>query len=350
MNNIIETILIIKLSSIGDVIHSLPLLEVLRCRFPYAKIDWVVEEEASGVLEDHPCIDRLFIFPRKGWLKRFIKKGECITVGKEISHFIRQLKGRKYDIVIDLQGLFKSGILTFLARGKRKIGLDGAREGSNIFIDERISFPDPDMHALDRYLCIARYLGTNSFTWNGMIPICNKDKKHVHRLLENIRDNSTLIAINPMARWDSKLWDPDRFACLADRITDIFGAEVVFTGSEDDKTAIENILSMMKTKALNLAGKTNLKELAYLYQRCAIVISTDTGPMQVAAAMKSPVVIALFGPTSPSKTGPYGEKHKAISAHMDCSPCFKKRCKDMSCMKEITVDMVFDSVKEVISA
>jgi heptosyltransferase-1 len=346
----IETILVIKLSSIGDVIHSLPLLEVLKDRFPFARIDWLVEEDASGVLEDHPCINRLFIFPRKNWLKRFIKGGECITVGKEIFNFIKQIKRQKYDIVIDHQGLFRSGMLTFLARGKRKIGLDGAREGSSIFFTEKVVFPDPDMHALDRYLCIARHLGVNSFTWDGMIPICDKDKNRVHHLLGNIIDSSILIAINPMARWDSKLWELDRFACLADRIKDVFGSEVVFTGSENDKAAIENILSMMKTKALNLAGKTNLKELAYLYQRCDIVISTDTGPMQVAAAMKDPVVIALFGPTSPLKTGPYGVKHKIIRANLSCNPCFKKRCKDMSCMKEITVDMVFDSVKEVINA
>ena len=349
MNKSIETILIVKLSSIGDVIHSLPLLEVLKGRFPSAKIDWVVEEDASGLLEGHPCINRLFVFPRKSWLKRFIKKNECVTVGKEISSFVRQIRHQKYDIVIDHQGLFRSGMLTFLARGKRKIGLDGSREGSSIFFTEKVTFPDPDMHALDRYLCIARYLGADNFTWEGMIPVCDKDKKRVRYLLKNIIDSDILIAINPMARWDSKLWELDRFACLADRIKDVFGAEVVFTGSKNDKAAIEDILSTMRTKALNLAGKTNLKELAYLYQRCNIVISTDTGPMQVAAAMRNPVVIGLFGPTSPLKTGPYGEKHKVIRAHMDCSPCFKKKCKDMSCMKEITVDIVFDSVKKIIN-
>jgi len=103
----------------------------------------------------------------------------------------------------------------------------------------------------------------------------------------------------------------------------------------------------MKGRALNLAGETTLKELAYLYQRCVVVISTDTGPMHIAAAMDSPVIVALFGPTCPLRTGPYGEKHRVIRAGLECSPCFKKRCDDMSCMKEITVDMVFEAVKEV---
>ena len=343
-------ILIIKLSAIGDVVHSLPFLEVLRDRFPSSRIDWVVEEDAGGIVEGHPDINQLIIFHRKSWLKRFSDKGEYIKVGKEVANLLKELKKRKYDIVVDVQGLFKSGILTFLARGKRKIALTGGREGSFIFVHERVAIPDPDMHALDRYLCIARYLGATNFVWNGQIPIYDKDKRYVNNLLGEIGNNNTLVAVNPIAKWASKLWELNRFASLADKIKEKLGAEVIFTGSGNDKKAIDNILSVMKTEALNLSGKTSLKELAYLYQRCAIVISTDTGPMHVASAMGSPVVIALFGPTSPLKTGPYGAKHRVIKAGIGCSPCFKKRCDDMSCMEKITVDMIFDTVKEVISA
>jgi len=343
-------ILIIKLSAVGDVVHSLPFLEVLRDRFPSAMIDWVVEEDASGIVESHPEIDRLIIFPRKSWLKRFIKKGEYIGVGKEVTKFLKELKSRRYDIVVDLQGLLKSGILTFLANGKRKIALNGGREGSLIFTNEKVAIPDPDLHALDKYLCIARYLGATNPVWNGQIPIYDTDEEHVDYLLGEIGNNSTLVAVNPMAKWESKLWELHRFASLVDTIKEELGAGVVFTGSEGDKAAIEDIRSRMKTRALNLAGKTTLKELAYLYQKCAAVICTDTGPMHVAAAMGSPVVLALFGPTSPLRTGPYGAKHRVIRAGLECSPCFKKRCDDMSCMKKITVEMVFGAVREVLSA
>ena len=343
-------ILIIKLSAIGDVVHSLPFLGVLRGRYPFAMIDWVVEEDSSGITEGHPDIDRLMIFPRKSWLKRFIKKGEYIGVSKEVTKFVREFRKGKYDIVVDLQGLFKSGVLTFLADGKRKIALNGGREGSSIFINERVAVPDPDVHALERYLFIARYLGATSFTWSGQIPTDDANRRQVDYLLGETGNKSTLVAITPMAKWESKLWEMNRFASLADTISEKLGAEVIFTGSESDKAAIDNILSGMKTKPLNLAGKTTLKELAYLYQRCAVVISTDTGPMHVAAAMDSSVVVALFGPTSPLRTGPYGAKHRVIRAGVECSPCFKKRCDDMSCMRKITVDMVFNTVKEVISA
>jgi heptosyltransferase-1 len=349
MNNN-PNILVIKLSAIGDVVHSLPFLEVLKDRFPLSKIDWVVEEDASGIIEDHPDIDQLIVFPRKSWIKRIIKKGEYRSVGQEVANFAKEFKKKKYDIVVDLQGLFKSGILTFIARGRRKIALNGGREASSIFVNERVAIPDPNIHALERYLYIARYLGVTEFDWNGQIPTDAADKKYANHLLQEIGNDRTLIAVNPMAKWETKLWGLDRFACLADRIKEELGAVVIFTGSESDTKAIKTILSRMNTKALNLAGKSSLKELACLYQKCAVVISTDTGPMHVAAAMTSPAVIGLFGPTSPFKTGPYGLKHRVIRAGFECSPCFKKKCDDMSCMKKITVDMVFKAVKEVLTS
>ena len=342
-------ILVIKLSAIGDVIHSLPFLEVLKMTFPFSTIDWVVEEDAAGIVQDHPDIDTLLVFPRKGWIKRFAKKNEYCSIGKEVAGFLKVLKKKRYDIVIDLQGLLKSGILTFIARGKRKIGLNGGREASSIFINEKVVVPDPNIHALERYLYIARYLGATQPRWGGRVPIDATDTRYINDLLQGI-DEKPLIAVNPMAKWETKLWGLDRFASLVDRIKETLGAEVIFTGSESDRKPIETILSKMNTRVLNFAGKSTLKELACLYERCAIVISTDTGPMHLAAAMNNPVVVALFGPTSPLKTGPYGPRHRVLRTGIECSPCFKKKCIDMSCMKEITVDMVFNIVKEVLES
>jgi len=343
-----HSILIIKLSAIGDVVHSLPLLEVLRKQFPIARIDWLVEEDASGIVEGHPLLDRLLVFPRKTWLRRFMENGEPISVGREAVQFIRELRSRRYDIVIDLQGLLKSGVLTFLAKGKRKIALNNGREGSELFVHERVAIPDPEMHALERYLCIARHLGVENPSWDGTIPVYESDKAYVDTLLQCL--DRTLIAINPMAKWETKLWEPSRFALLADLINEKLTAAVIFTGNGADRGAIETIQSEMKTEAVNLAGRTTLKQLACLYQRCAVVISTDTGPMHIAAAMKSPIVVGLFGPTSPLRTGPYGTRQRVVIAGVACSPCFKKRCDDMQCMRQITVDMVYEAVKETLTS
>jgi len=343
-------ILIIKLSAIGDVVHSLPLLEVLRQRFPLARIDWLVEEDASGIVEGHPSINGLLVFPRKSWLQRFKKKGESISVGREAARFIRGLRSKRYDIVIDLQGLLKSGVLTFLAMGKRKIALNNGREGSWLFVHERVAVPSREMHALERYLYIARSLGVEDPRWDGSIPVFENDKAYVDALLGKQDLDRILVAVNPMAKWETKLWEPSRFALLADRINEKLGAAVIFTGSGADRDAIGAIQSEMKTEALNLTGRTTLKQLACLYQRCAVVISTDTGPMHIAAAMKSPIVVGLFGPTSPLRTGPYGAGQRVVRAGVACSPCFKKRCNDMRCMRQITVDMVYEAVKEGINA
>lgn len=340
-----RSILIVKLSAIGDVVHSLPLLESLRKNFPAAKIDWVVEEESSQIIDAHKCIDRVIVSRRKSWQRRFFKKGERSTALGEIFRFLRELRSEEYDLVIDLQGLFKSGILTGLSRGKRKIGASGGREGSPLFLTERPYPVDYDQHAVDRYLKIIEYLQCHQNSWEGMIPIRDSDRRAVDQLVfGNGIQHPTFVAINPMARWVTKLWDLHRFANLADRLQKELSCRVVFTGSGDDRVYVGKIIDRMEGKPVNLTGLTTLKELAYLYSRCGLLVSTDTGPMHIAAAMGCPV-LALFGPTAPWRTGPYGDAHGVIREEIDCGPCFKKRCSHVTCMKNISVEEVFDRAK-----
>ena len=344
-----ESILIVKLSAIGDVVHSLPLLEVLRANFPHAKIDWLVEEDSSQVIEGHPAIDRTIVSCRKSWQRRLLKGGHFSSVLSEVVVFVKQLRSRRYDLVIDVQGLLKSGILTGLSRGKRKIGMSGAREGARFFVNEKSIRVSYNEHAIDRYLRIAEYLECDLTPWKGDIPILESDKLLIDRVLDtNGPVRRPLVAINPVAKWKTKLWEQERFAILADRLRDDLSCDIVFTGSKEDRAVIRDISGRMNKRPLNLAGQTHLKDLAYLYSRCNALVTTDTGPMHIAAAMGCPVV-ALFGPTSPLRTGPYGEGHKVIRADVDCSPCFKKTCDHMTCMKEIKVDGVFDAVKDLIT-
>ncbi len=343
-----ESILIVKLSAIGDVVHSLPLLAVLRANFPDAKIDWLVEEDASQIIKGHPAIDRLIVSRRKSWQRRLLKGGHFNSLLLEIVAFFKQLRSRRYDLVIDVQGLLKSGILVCLSRGKRKIGMSGAREGAWFFVNERSIPVSYNGHAIERYLRIAEYLGCDLTPRKGDIPVFESDKLLIDRVLDaNDPGMRPLVAINPVAKWETKLWEQERFAILADRLMDDLSCEIVFTGSKEDRAVIGDISGKMSKKPLNLAGQTGLKELAYLYSRCNALVTTDTGPMHIAAAMGCPVV-ALFGPTSPRRTGPYGEGHKVIRADIDCSPCLKKTCDHMTCMKEIKVDRVFDAVKDLI--
>ena len=145
----VQNILILKLSAIGDVTHTLPFLEVLRSNYPDARIDWLVERDASQVIVGHECIDNVIISERKSWQKRFFTLGG-FRILREVGRFAKQLRQVDYDLVIDLQGLLKSGILTFISKGKRKIGSTGSREGAHLFLTEKPFWVDCNQHALER--------------------------------------------------------------------------------------------------------------------------------------------------------------------------------------------------------
>ncbi len=343
-----KSILLVKLSAIGDVVHTLPLLEVLRRNCPDTRIDWLIENEAAEIIRGHDAIDHILISHRKSWHKRLFKIGEVPKIIREISQLIKRLREERYDIVIDLQGLLKSGILTGLARGRRKIGFTAGREGSSLFLTERPYPVNIDQHAVDRYLKTAEFLACRMGVWKGEIPVRAADKRCIDRFIkENDLQGKCLVAVNPMARWETKLWEEERFADLADRVREGLSCEVIFTGSDRDRPVIDRIIESMAGRAHNLAGRTQLKELAYLYSRCRLTITTDTGPMHIAAAMGCPVV-ALFGPTAPWRTGPYGNGHRVIRTGIACSPCFKKKCPHMTCMKDISVNQVFEAAVELL--
>jgi len=340
-------ILIIKLSAIGDVVQTLPALEAIKKVYRASEITWVVEEEAAGILEGHPLIHHLVISRRKSWI-RMLKNPFTFFAGmKRIIEFFHELRGTRYDIAIDFQGLLKSGILIGLARARRKIGFDRTREFSYLFLNEKLPPYEKEKHALERYLDVARYLGAINPSPACRLPIEREVAVVKERLKKNVGARHALpllIVINPVARWRTKLWSERKFAELADRLIQEKNAVIVFTGSADDRPVIGRIVSMMKHKAENRAGETTLKEVAALASLSNLFITTDTGPMHLAAAAGAEV-LALFGPTAPWRTGPYGESHIVVRKGLKCSPCFQRRCNDIQCMEAITVEEVMEKIK-----
>ncbi|MGA3207349.1 MAG: glycosyltransferase family 9 protein [Syntrophales bacterium] len=339
-------ILIVKLSAIGDVIHTLPSLAALRKLYPEANITWVIEDASSDLILGHPYLDRVIISHRKQWIND-LKKGRITKPIREIRAFIDDLRKQPYDLVIDFHGLIKSAVLVLLSSGKRKLGYDSMQELSGIFLNEKIP-ENMRKHAVDRYLDFLRYLGADVNEPEFLIPIGEENKKRVEELLQrnDIDKKGRFVAVSPEALWDTKLWTDEKFAALCDRISKELKVSVIFTGTERDK--LEHIQSRMKTPSVNLGRKTTLRDLAYLYQRSSLLITTDSGPMHLAAAMGTPV-IALFGPTDPSRTGPYGKGHVVIQRELSCSPCFLKKCASMECMSGITIEEVFHAAREKLS-
>jgi len=244
--------------------------------------------------------------------------------------------------------LLKSAIWVGLARGDRKIGFDRTREASWRFLNERLPAYDPDRHALERYLDVARYLGAAVDSVRVRDPWTPDEEQQFQRRLTEITRNSggPLVACHPISRWQSKLWPEVYFSHLASDMATRLQATVVFTGSPEDKNTISRIIHDAGTdRVFSWAGTTGLRELAFLYKKAAIVVCTDSGPMHLAAAVGTPVV-ALFGPTAPWRTGPYGDVHRVLRVDRDCSPCFQKTCDTVDCMAELKVEDVFQIVSE----
>jgi heptosyltransferase I len=206
-----------------------------------------------------------------------------------------------------------------------------------------------DIHALDRGLVLLNSLGIPTGPVVYDFPILEENEAKAHRLLEagGWRENELLVAIHPMTLWPTKLWENERFGQVADQLVEK-GFRVAFTGGPGDRQAIDAICARMTHPAIRLEGRTSLKTLAAIHRLASVVLSTDTGPMHIAAAVGTPVV-ALFGPTAPWRTGPYGREHTVLRVGLDCSPCFRRRCltaryEEMACMRRLTVDQVVEAV------
>ena len=374
-------IVIIKLSAIGDVIHTLPALELLHRHFPESRITWVVEEKAAGIVSGHPSINKVIVSKRKQWIADLRMLSRWYPVFKEVRFFLRELRATNYDLVIDFQGLFKSAILVLLSRGVRKVGYDKTRELSYLVLTHKISSPPMDQHAVTRNIGLVNALcqlsseaqspfpgaytttafyaerahtKTPSLSSMQHIPdgfiiaIGEGDRRNVECLLQDvgIGELKPLVVVNAPAGWETKRWEMQKMAALSDRLIERYDAHLIYTGTSNDSPYINAILSFMEHPAVNAAGRTSLKELACLMKRADLLITTDSGPMHLASAMGTPLV-AIFGPTAPWRTGPYSAHAQILRQHVPCGPCFKKKCSSMMCMHGIGVEDVIESVEKL---
>jgi len=343
-------ILIIKLSAIGDVVQSLCVLHALKTSFPDAEVDWLAGEAAAGLLEGHPMLEKVIIYPRKRFGDLCSQPLSWPQLMHEARIFISGLRKKRYDMVLDLQGLLKSGVLAWLSRGDRKIGFAATREGSSLFLNEKLDPYNPNEHAVLRYMRVAYHLGADDSR-----PICfplgtgSNDFSKAAQLLERHGlEPGRTVGFIPGTRWETKHWTAAGFAETGELIRKETGLEPVILGSGADRRLSDEINSHTHRRITDLTGRTDLKTLAALFTMIAAVISTDTGPMHLAAAAGARIV-ALFGPTAPKRTGPFSSKSRVVCRHLSCSPCFRRRCDHNRCMREITPHEVVMHLKELLN-
>ncbi len=327
-------ILIIKPSSLGDVVHSLPFLNALRDSFPKAEIHWIIAKGLEGLLEGHPMINKLWIINKDDW-KRV--KGVGTTI-KELRSLFKSLKAEKYDIVIDLQGLLRSGVLAKATGAPIRIGFKEAREGSRIFYTHTVK-AGKDVHAVDRYLEIAKFLGCDISDVRFPFPL-SFHSSHSSLVTRHSSLSEDYAVMVPGARWQAKRWFPERFG----QLSSMMQVKSIVVGGESDADIASIVVRNSDGNAISVAEKTTLKELIEIIRNARFVVSNDSGPMHIAAALNVPV-FAIFGPTNPLRTGPYGKSHVIIRKGLECSPCYRKNCRTVQCMEMISVREAADAIR-----
>lgn len=317
-----KKILIIKPSALGDIVHTLPFLAAVHDRFPEAEIHWVVARGLHRFLEDHPMITKLWIMDKDKW-KKIARLHRSVP---EILSFGKALSAERFDVSIDLSGLLRSGLITWAAGARDRLGFSDSDEGSPFFYTHKIK-GGRNIHAIDRYLKLAGLMGCDVSTVTYPMPPFPGNVSNFSFLPEQF------CVIAPSAGKEANRWPADRFGQLAAALP----IRSVVISNSADAPLVDEVVAAGKGKAVSMAGKTDLKELVALISRASFFISNDTGPMHIAAALNIPV-FALFGPANPTRTGPYGNFHTILRKEISCSPCYRKKpCTHWSCMEELSV-------------
>jgi lipopolysaccharide heptosyltransferase I len=329
-------ILIIKPSALGDVVHALPVLNLVRRRWPAAQVSWLVSNSCAGLLQGHPQLDEVIQFDRK----LFGNSWRNPAAAWQMSRFNRSLARRKFDLVIDLQGLFRSGWMTWRTGAAIRVGSTAAREFGGIFCTH-LAPVDPAQQATERYLAVAEFLGLGREPVEFIFAISDDDRRSVDELLPAQKPYAVLL---PATNWQTKRWPVERFAALIEPIRRRFGLESVIAGGADAA-----VLAAAMPGGINLAGRTNLRQLVALLERADLVIGNDTGPMHIAAALGRPLV-TMYGPTSPFVTGPYGRLDAVVRLDIACSPCFSRTCSHQSCLRWLGIEPVLELAERQLNA
>jgi heptosyltransferase-1 len=331
-----KNILITKPSSLGDIVLALPALKALRMSFPEAKISWLIRPEFAPLIENHPHLDEIITFDRKLLGKAWFHPG---AFGALMS-LIRKLRRSKFDVIFDFQGLFRTACLAWLSGCKKRLGMANAREFATIFYTHKIPQDKESIHMVDYYLKIIQAAGARDYGVEFVFPKNPDAEDSAGRLLASggIKDNYAVFI--PGSAHQDKCWPPERFARLADKITSQYNLSIVATGSASEAGIIDELKAKANVSIASLAGRTSLTELVALLGRARLVVSNDTGPGHIAAALGVPLVL-IFGRANPIRLEPYHRKHCVMAIEPDGRGVSINNFDPKYDVKNITVEQVY---------
>lgn len=334
-----KRILIVRLSAIGDVVMASPLAHAFKNTHGDSHITWLVEESAAEVLRGNPHIDEILIWPRGRW-KGLLRTGRIPAVIKEFFSLTRELRREPaFDLAVDIQGLLKSGIWTFLSGARQKVGL-GSREGSRILMDRVVERTGPSDRISSQYLQIAEELALETDGFPMMVPTLPEDDKFAEDFIAANGLAGGFITLCPFTTRPQKHWFDERWVIFAKRIMDQRGLLSVLLGGPLDKSAAEKISGAANETIISLTGETTLKQAAAIIRRSSLLAGVDTGLTHMGFALGTPTV-ALFGATRPYLDTDWMPGKVLYHPH-ECSPCRRNpTCEgDHTCMKAISADEV----------
>ena len=342
--------LIIKPSSMGDIVQALPVLTALKEAHPGAHVSWLSSRAFVGLLEGHPRLEEVIEFDRQ----RFARAGRSVGAMLDFLAFLKGLRQKRFTTVLDLQGLFRSGVAALATGAPNRVGFREAREMAPLFYTAEVALPRRDMHAVDRYLALVRHVGLPMPKARDHLPVAPEARESSRRMLAEagLETGAPYAVLCPYARWDTKQWPAERFAQVADGLYETFGARSVLVGSAAASASARAVAGASRHLPLDLTGRTTLKELVAVIAGSRLMVTDDSGPMHIAAAEGVPVV-AVFGPTSARRTGPYGPGHRVLSGRAPCSPCYRRECVyaggslAQCCLRNIGADEVTELAIEV---
>jgi lipopolysaccharide heptosyltransferase I len=326
-----DRILIIRLSSLGDIIHTLPAFAALRRSFPEAKIRWAVEERGRQILELVPGLDEIAVIDKKRWRRS-----------------VRGLKDRD-QVALDFQGLVKSALLAYLSRSRRRLGFSkgNLKESlASIFYTERLSpIPEEEGHVISKNLRLLRLLGLNEGRFDFPLEIPSDISRSARSKLGSIGwgDGRKIVIFNVGAAWETKRWFPEKWIEVLGKVGLPGAFRLLLWGNGEERRLAQ---AVAEKTGVSVAPDMSIKEVIALLRLASLLVSGDTFALQAACALGVPVV-ALFGPTNPLRNGPFQGRDKVVSKALDCSPCYKHECSTLKCLHAISADDVAAAVGEL---